>query len=59
LSRIPLGRYGAPDDIANACVFLASDLAGFIHAETLIVDGGTRNTSFSGSTQLRAAGGSR
>jgi 3-oxoacyl-[acyl-carrier protein] reductase len=35
-----LGRYGEPDDIANAAVFLASDESGYITGTTLNVDGG-------------------
>ncbi len=37
---IPLKRGGAPEDIANACVFLASDMATYITGQTLNVDGG-------------------
>jgi NAD(P)-dependent dehydrogenase (short-subunit alcohol dehydrogenase family) len=37
---IPLGRLGEPVDIANAALFLASDLATWITGHTLIVDGG-------------------
>jgi len=37
---IPRGRWGEPDDVAAAVVFLASDLARFITGETLVVDGG-------------------
>ena len=37
---VPLGRMGAPDDIAGAAVFLASDEAAYITAQTLNVDGG-------------------
>ena len=37
---IPLKRGGSPDDIANACVFLASDLSEYITGQTLNVDGG-------------------
>ena len=40
LSRIPLGRIGEPDDIAEAVVFLASKQAAFITGTTLVVDGG-------------------
>ena len=37
---IPLKRGGTPEDIANACVFLASDMSGYITGQTLSVDGG-------------------
>lgn len=37
---IPLGRVGATSDVANACLFLASDAAAFITGQTLNVDGG-------------------
>lgn len=36
----PLERLGTPEDIGNACVFLASDLASFITGHNLVVDGG-------------------
>ena len=39
-SGIPLKRGGSPKDIANACVFLASDLSSYITGQTLNVDGG-------------------
>lgn len=39
-SAIPLKRGGTPEDIANACVFLASDLSAYITGQTLNVDGG-------------------
>jgi 3-oxoacyl-[acyl-carrier protein] reductase len=38
--RVPLGRLGAPEDIANAAVFLASDESSFITGDILFVDGG-------------------
>jgi L-rhamnose 1-dehydrogenase len=38
--RIPLGRLGEPIDVANAVVFLASDLARYITGAALLVDGG-------------------
>lgn len=37
---IPLKRGGTPEDIANACVFLASDLSNYITGQVLNVDGG-------------------
>ncbi|MEN8765493.1 3-oxoacyl-[acyl-carrier-protein] reductase [Wenyingzhuangia sp.] len=37
---IPLKRGGKPEDIANACVFLASDMSTYITGQTLNVDGG-------------------
>jgi len=37
---IPLKRGGSPQDIANACVFLASDMSSYITGQTLSVDGG-------------------
>lgn len=37
---IPLKRGGTPEDIANACVFLASDMSAYITGQTLHVDGG-------------------
>ncbi|MGQ9684737.1 MAG: 3-oxoacyl-ACP reductase FabG [Thiobacillaceae bacterium] len=40
LERIPLGRLGAPEDIAHAVAFLASDAAGYITGATLHVNGG-------------------
>ncbi|GER60513.1 3-oxoacyl-[acyl-carrier-protein] reductase [Patiriisocius marinus] len=37
---IPLKRGGSPEDIANACVFLASDLSSYITGQVINVDGG-------------------
>jgi NAD(P)-dependent dehydrogenase (short-subunit alcohol dehydrogenase family) len=39
-ATIPLGRIGQPEDIAKAAVFLASDRAGFITGQTVLVNGG-------------------
>ncbi len=40
LQRLPLGRFGQPDDLVGAVLFLASDLSSFITGTTLYVDGG-------------------
>ena len=39
---IPLGRYGEPDEIANAILFLASDAASFITGTAIPIDGGLK-----------------
>jgi len=38
--RTPLGKLGRPEDVAKACVFLASDDAAFVTGTTLVADGG-------------------
>jgi NAD(P)-dependent dehydrogenase (short-subunit alcohol dehydrogenase family) len=40
LGKIPFGRFGRPEEIANVALFLASPLAGWITGQTLVVDGG-------------------
>lgn len=40
LELIPYGRVGEPEDVANAVVWLASDLADYMHGATLVIDGG-------------------
>ena len=42
-STIPLGRMGEPEDIANAFLFLASDMASYVTGEILSVDGAMRS----------------
>ena len=40
LERIPVGRWGAPEDLKGTIVFLASQASDYIHGQTLAVDGG-------------------
>jgi 2-deoxy-D-gluconate 3-dehydrogenase len=40
LERIPAGRWGEPDDIAGAAVFLCSSASNYVHGQVLAVDGG-------------------
>ena len=40
VERTPLGRFGTPEDVAGAVVFLMSPAASFITGETLLVGGG-------------------
>ena len=37
---IPAGRLGTPDDMAGACLYLASPLAAYVYGQTIAVDGG-------------------
>jgi NAD(P)-dependent dehydrogenase (short-subunit alcohol dehydrogenase family) len=39
-ARLPMGRIGRPEDIANLATFLASDRASWITGETYVIDGG-------------------
>ncbi len=41
VDRIPVGRLGQPDDVANMVLFLASEKAGFVSGQQIIVDGGS------------------
>ncbi len=40
LERIPAGRWGEPEDLAGAAVFLASRASDYLHGHVLVVDGG-------------------
>lgn len=39
-AKIPMGRFGALDDLVGACIFLASDAAAYVTGQCLAVDGG-------------------
>ena len=55
VASIPLGRAGAPRDIANAAVFLASDEASWITGTTLYVDGAEANKGYPELARLMSA----
>ncbi|MCM3901177.1 MAG: SDR family oxidoreductase [Pyrinomonadaceae bacterium] len=40
LERIPAGRWGEPEDVSGAAVFLASSASDYLHGHVMIVDGG-------------------
>ena len=40
LARVPMGRFGSPEDIGAAAVYLASDEAGYVTGQTLTIGGG-------------------
>ena len=40
LATIPMGRWGVPEDVAGAVRYFASEAAGFVTGQTLVVDGG-------------------
>jgi len=42
LKKIPVGRFGKPEEIAQLALFLASDAAGYITGETIVASGGYR-----------------
>lgn len=42
LSKIPAGRYGEPDELANLATFLMSDMANYITGECVVIDGGEK-----------------
>lgn len=46
MQRIPMARWGTPDEMAAAALFLASDDAGYISGSNLFVDGGWETTGY-------------
>jgi NAD(P)-dependent dehydrogenase (short-subunit alcohol dehydrogenase family) len=45
-ATIPAGRMGTPDDVAGACLFLASPLASWVSGSALVVHGGGERPAF-------------
>lgn len=45
LDRLPVGRIGQTEDVANACLYLASDAAEFMTGADILIDGGTAFTA--------------
>jgi NAD(P)-dependent dehydrogenase (short-subunit alcohol dehydrogenase family) len=54
LERIPMRRWGTPDDMAAAALFLASDDAGYISGSNLFVDGAWETTGYPDLAPYRA-----
>ncbi len=47
-SRVPLRRWGKPNDLAGAAIFLASEAASYITAQQIVIDGGFSTTMWAG-----------
>ena len=45
-ATVPLGRLGEPEDVADACLFLASPLARYISGASLVVHGGGERPAY-------------
>lgn len=41
IAKVPLGRFGKPEEIAHACAYLVSDYSDYVTGEVLVVDGGS------------------
>jgi NAD(P)-dependent dehydrogenase (short-subunit alcohol dehydrogenase family) len=51
-ATIPLGRMGEPEDVADACLYLASPLARYVSGACLAVHGGGETPAFLGAAAL-------
>ena len=47
-ATVPLGRMGTPDDVAQACLYLASSSSSFVSGANLVLDGGGEEPPFLG-----------
>ncbi len=52
-ATVPLGRMGEPDDVADACLFLASPLARYMSGASLLVHGGGERPAFLGAAERK------
>ena len=43
---VPMNRFGNPEEVANAVVFLASDESSYVTGHSLVIDGGSLNSMF-------------
>jgi NAD(P)-dependent dehydrogenase (short-subunit alcohol dehydrogenase family) len=50
-ATVPLGRLGEPEDVGDACLFLASPLARYVSGASLVVDGGGERPAFLGAAK--------
>ena len=50
-STVPLGRLGSPEDVGNACLFLASPLASYVSGANLLLHGGGERPAFLGAAR--------
>jgi NAD(P)-dependent dehydrogenase (short-subunit alcohol dehydrogenase family) len=48
VASVPLGRFGTPADVGNACLFLGSELGSYVNGVVLAVDGGWAQTGCGG-----------
>ena len=55
-ATVPMARMGTPEDVANACLFLSSPLAGYVSGTHLVVDGGGQWPAFLVAAQANEAG---